>query len=537
MRRKTLTILFADVQGYTMRTARQTREQNEQFINEIRSFIKSHTEKAGVNFVKSLGDGFLLTFESPTDAVVCGQEIQAQIKQRNSNLTDRFNAIRFRIGISTGEVNIDDNGDVYGNAVNIAARIQAFASPSDVFISESTYLAMNRSEVNVMDLGPQKFKNVLHDVRVYRVLHGRPDMDDFSSEMSEKKSSLPTIFFTFIIILLVALVLLFIFHEPTQQLFRNKQTQNTSEEITQLMNEGNYRAAIDLAKKSLEENPAEVHLYAAIGEAYLKLRNYAKAEDYLQEAIDLNSKDAMPFFNIALVFEETARYNDALLTLGIYINKEANEFKKKKALQMMHDIENKKVATRAAEEHKEKDRLERENRERALQERERELRAREQLEREERARTIEEKELDLERQQLKIEFQQQKQSIQQQSSQKFADQEAQLNQLVRDGDFDEVTELGEKMLKKDPHNIKLRGIVSDAYLKVRDYYRAKQHMQQAINKRPGRANLYAKMAVIHEKAAEYEEAIDMLNEYIARETSGYKIEQAVKMINRLKEKL
>ena len=172
MKRQTLTVLFIDVQGYTSRTARQSRADNELFVKEVKSFVEKNCKEKGGTFVKAMGDGFLLTFESPTDAVSCGGEMQKQVEQRNANVLNEDNFIRFRIGISTGEVNIDEDGDVYGNAVNIAARIQKFAEPNGVYIAESTYLAMNKSEIKTLDLGPQQFKNLMQEVRVYKVLKG-----------------------------------------------------------------------------------------------------------------------------------------------------------------------------------------------------------------------------------------------------------------------------------------------------------------------------------------------------------------------------
>ena len=84
MERKTLAILFIDLQGYTSRTARQSRDENEILVRELRSFVEKHTSSYGGVLRKSMGDGFLITFESPTDAIVCGQEMQAKIGQRNA---------------------------------------------------------------------------------------------------------------------------------------------------------------------------------------------------------------------------------------------------------------------------------------------------------------------------------------------------------------------------------------------------------------------------------------------------------------------
>ena len=170
MQNKTLTIMFVDVQGYTSMTAQQTRDEQQLFAKEINAFIeKNVTEKMG-KLVKTMGDGFLSTFESPTDAISCGKNMLVQIERRNASIMNENNFISVRIGISTGEVGVDETGDVFGDAVNIAARIQKFAEPNEVFISETTYLAMNKAEIRALDLGPQKFKNVLQEVRVFKIL-------------------------------------------------------------------------------------------------------------------------------------------------------------------------------------------------------------------------------------------------------------------------------------------------------------------------------------------------------------------------------
>ncbi|CAB1068298.1 Adenylate cyclase (EC [Olavius algarvensis Delta 1 endosymbiont] len=187
MQSKTLTILIADIQGFTSRTSSQTREENEIFIKETHTFVIKHVEEFGGRLVKSMGDGFLITFESPTNAIKCGLSMQNEICRRNANILNSDHFIKFRIGVSTGEVNLNQEGDVFGDAVNIAARIESFAEPNQVFISESTYLSMNQTEVSALDLGPQQFKNVVREIRVYRVFDGQNEMADMSVN-SEKKT-------------------------------------------------------------------------------------------------------------------------------------------------------------------------------------------------------------------------------------------------------------------------------------------------------------------------------------------------------------
>lgn len=170
MQNKTLTIMFIDMQGYTSLTSDQTREEHQWFIKEINSFIQKHVEAKHGNLIKTMGDGFLITFESPTDAITCGISIQEEIKRRNASMFHENHLLRLRIGISTGEVTVTEKNDVYGEAVNIAARIEKFCEPNEIFISESTYLAMNKSEIKTKDLGPLKFKNISDDIRVFKVL-------------------------------------------------------------------------------------------------------------------------------------------------------------------------------------------------------------------------------------------------------------------------------------------------------------------------------------------------------------------------------
>lgn len=170
MENRLLTIMFTDVQGFTKRTANATREETSRFIEETRAFVSQHLEKFQGRLVKTMGDGFLAAFDSPTNAVQCGTEMQKKLQARNANILNPDHFVRFRIGVNTGEVGIDENGDLFGDAVNIAARIESFAESGEVFISESTFLAMNRNEIGTVDLGPQMFKNATREIRVYKIL-------------------------------------------------------------------------------------------------------------------------------------------------------------------------------------------------------------------------------------------------------------------------------------------------------------------------------------------------------------------------------
>lgn len=169
MEHRLLTVMFVDMQGYTRRSAEQTIDEMKLFHDELRDFVQKSIEGHGGTLVKSLGDGFLVRFDTPTRAVQAGLELQKRIETRNQNILNPEKFVRFRIGINTGEVGVDEQGDLFGDPVNIASRIQNFAEPNAVFISESTFLAMNRNEFGAQDLGPQEFKNATREIRVYKI--------------------------------------------------------------------------------------------------------------------------------------------------------------------------------------------------------------------------------------------------------------------------------------------------------------------------------------------------------------------------------
>lgn len=170
MENRLVTIMFLDMQGYTRRSAQQNIEELKLFHDEMKAFVSQNLAKYQGVLVKSLGDGFLAWFDSPSQAIQAGLEMQNKLESRNANVLNPEHLIRFRIGINTGEVGIDENGDLFGDPVNIASRIQTFAEPNDVYISESTFMAMNRNQFGAMDLGPQNLKNATREIRVFKIL-------------------------------------------------------------------------------------------------------------------------------------------------------------------------------------------------------------------------------------------------------------------------------------------------------------------------------------------------------------------------------
>lgn len=144
-RTQNLAILLSDIKGFTARTSRQTREENFRMLAFHDALLLPVIRGFGGRKVKSIGDALLVTFRSPTDCVLCGMAIQDRLASWN---VDRGPAerIEVRIAISLGEVRVDAD-DVTGDPVQLALRASAFADAGEVVLTESVYLAMNKSEV------------------------------------------------------------------------------------------------------------------------------------------------------------------------------------------------------------------------------------------------------------------------------------------------------------------------------------------------------------------------------------------------------
>ncbi|MBN1586460.1 MAG: hypothetical protein JW937_03410 [Candidatus Omnitrophica bacterium] len=168
MESRSLTIVFTDMKGFTSRTSSQSRTATEEMIFRHKELLLPVIKKRGGQLIKSIGDAFLLTFESPTDAVLAGMDIQEKLRKFNLSVPSP-DRIEVRVAINTGEVIVDE-GDVYGEAVNIASRIEGIAEPNEVYFTESTYLSMNKSEVPSAEIGYRLLKGIPEKIKIFKVL-------------------------------------------------------------------------------------------------------------------------------------------------------------------------------------------------------------------------------------------------------------------------------------------------------------------------------------------------------------------------------
>lgn len=180
--RKLAAIMFTDIAGFTkLSSVDDTKAVN--LLNTQRDLLKPIVEKFGGNWLKEMGDGLLITYSGATNALECAVEIQKATKDiENLNL---------RIGIHQGEI-IDQKGDVIGDDVNIASRIEPFSAIGGIAISDKVQRDISSNpKFNSKYIGRPKFKGVQQEVKVYCITsHNLPKtkLSDVSAKLERRHS-------------------------------------------------------------------------------------------------------------------------------------------------------------------------------------------------------------------------------------------------------------------------------------------------------------------------------------------------------------
>ena len=166
--RKLTAILSADVQGYS-RLMDDDEEATVRTLTAYRTAISDLVQQYRGRVVDSPGDNILTEFKSVVDAVNCAVEIQHDLAERNAELPDE-RKMQFRIGVNLGDV-IDEKERIYGDGVNIAARIESLSEAGGICVSHSAYDQIkNKLKLGYEYLGEHKVKNIREPVKAYRVL-------------------------------------------------------------------------------------------------------------------------------------------------------------------------------------------------------------------------------------------------------------------------------------------------------------------------------------------------------------------------------
>ena len=168
MERRIAAILAADVVGYTRLMGADEAGTLERLTTLREQVLEPLIAEHRGRVVKLMGDGILVEFASVVDALVCAAAWQERVAEREAERTEN-SRLRFRIGINVGDV-IVEGGDIHGDGVNIAARLEGLAEPDGICLSGDAYrLVRGKIEAQFEDLGEREVKNIAEPLRVYRV--------------------------------------------------------------------------------------------------------------------------------------------------------------------------------------------------------------------------------------------------------------------------------------------------------------------------------------------------------------------------------
>ena len=172
--RKIAAILVADVVGYS-RLAGTDEDRTLSRLRGLRSdlidpAIAAHHGRV----INRTGDGILIEFRSVVDAVRCAIEVQTGMAERNAGVSPD-KRIEFRVGVHLGDIVEEADGDLMGDGVNIAARLEGVAKPGTICLSEDAYRQVKgRLDLPAADLGPTQLKNIAEPIRIYSLQVGAP---------------------------------------------------------------------------------------------------------------------------------------------------------------------------------------------------------------------------------------------------------------------------------------------------------------------------------------------------------------------------
>ncbi|RWP43030.1 adenylate/guanylate cyclase domain-containing protein [Mesorhizobium sp.] len=189
MEQRLAAILAADMAGYSrLMEADETGTLARLRTHRIELVDPAIAKNKG-RIIKTTGDGMLVEFQSVTDAVKCAVEIQQRMKRRNSDVPQE-RRIEFRIGINLGDIIFDDD-DIFGDGVNIAARIEQLADVGGICVTAAvaTQIA-DRLEIAMEDLGEKTLKNISRPVRLYRIGFDSAVLPEVEAKRSISKPSI-----------------------------------------------------------------------------------------------------------------------------------------------------------------------------------------------------------------------------------------------------------------------------------------------------------------------------------------------------------
>jgi len=182
VQRRLAAILAADVVGFSTLMGQDEEGTLERVKSLRRDVIEPRVEAHQGRVVKITGDGFLIEFSSPVEAVRCAREVQEALAAKDPQEPNQ--ALQVRIGINLGDIIIEGDGDIYGDGVNVAARLEQIAEPGSIWVSGKVYEEVrDKLPYGFKDRGEQQVKNISRPVRIYSLF---PHPDGTRSDLAAK---------------------------------------------------------------------------------------------------------------------------------------------------------------------------------------------------------------------------------------------------------------------------------------------------------------------------------------------------------------
>jgi adenylate cyclase len=182
--RRLTTILVADVVGYSRLMAADESGTLAQLIIHRKELIEPKAAEHHGRVVKLMGDGMLMEFGSVVDAVKFAVDIQKAAAERNADVSHESQII-YRIGINIGDI-IVEGDDLYGDGVNVAARLEGLADPGGICIARNVFNQVkNKLDISFQDMGEQELKNIAEPMYAYRILMGENDVGPTAVDAAE----------------------------------------------------------------------------------------------------------------------------------------------------------------------------------------------------------------------------------------------------------------------------------------------------------------------------------------------------------------
>lgn len=184
-RRKLVAILAADASGYSRLMADDDAE-TLRTLNEFRAVSRKRIEAHGGKLIDTAGDSILAEFPSAVEAVDCANEIQHELTRRNAQFAEH-RRMQYRIGVNLGDVIEQEDGTIYGDGVNVAARLQQLSEPGSICLSGTAFDQVEgKLPIAYKFMGEQTVKNISKAVRTYRVLVDTVGANKHSTHLNSK---------------------------------------------------------------------------------------------------------------------------------------------------------------------------------------------------------------------------------------------------------------------------------------------------------------------------------------------------------------